>query len=302
MRGKKILQGIFKQHGAVVVKIAEISTEDIEIEWQTYDQLKKAGAPLANFVEYLCYFRCSDSITRVVQESAKGDPDDGICRSESEGRPMMQVLVMEYVRGSSMKNHEWDMASDDSLRSCILQVLFAVVDANAICGFVHGDLHMDNVIVQVRTGPKGPPGPKGLIEPSIDLEYKHIPKIYVDLATRGGLVAKIMDLEFSRVDGGRRHANPRLGLFKDLLEFFNKAMTSLRVHLVTTDPLYECYKLSGKYVDSPPQQDDNRFLGVMVNAIQRLELRRVMGGDRAGTVDGVSKRHRPYLSKRGGIW
>ena len=284
MNGKKILQGIFQKDRNVVVKIAT-TTEDIEIEWTTYAKLKESGVSLVNFVEYLCFFRCSDSITRVVQEIAKQkQPIEEICGPD-DGKPKMQVLVMEYVDGRSMKNYLWNDISIEALRSCMLQVVFAITDANVKCGFVHGDLHMDNVIVDSLDVSKGS---------HVVLEYINLPEQFRNIVAHDGRVAKIMDFEFSKIIPG----DSRVGLYKDMREFFNKSMTCLVDYLVTTAPLHQCFELAAQYAADPP--DDHRFLEFVVNKIQLLKFKGTRGGGQKGP---RPVRHKgPYLSKRNGVW
>jgi hypothetical protein len=213
-----------------------------------------------------------------VQEIANQNrPIDEICGPDEK----MQVLVMEYVHGRSMKNFDWKDTSIEALRSCILQVVFAITDANVKCGFIHGDLHMDNVIVETLDASKGP----------VILEYVNLPEQFRKIVAHDGRVAKIMDFEFSRMVTG----NPRVGLYRDMRDFFSKSMTCLIDYLVTTAPLHNCFELAARYAENPP--DDHIFLEFVVNAIQRLELKVAKGRCPSPVI-----RHKgPYLSKRNGV-
>jgi hypothetical protein len=182
----------------------------------------------------------------------------------------------------SMKNFDWKDTSIEALRSCILQVVFAITDANVKCGFVHGDLHMDNVIVETLDASKG----------HVVLEYVNLPEQFRKIVAHDGRVAKIMDFEFSRMVTG----NPRVGLYRDIRDFFNKSMTCLIDYMVTTTPLHQCFELAAQYAENPPT--DHRFLEFVVNKIQLIKFKETRGGGQRSVV-----RHKgPYLSKRNGVW
>jgi hypothetical protein len=143
---KKILEAIFHRRRKVVVKIAD-AVEDLSTEWKAYAALHRANVARANIVSYLCYFRCADSLPRVL--NATIDPHNAnLCQGVDDS---MQVLVMEHVDGRSMKRFDWATVPVEALRGCLYQVVRAMLDAHVACGFSHGDLHLDNVIVRPTT-------------------------------------------------------------------------------------------------------------------------------------------------------
>jgi serine/threonine protein kinase len=130
----------------VVIKIAD-TTDDLGVEWRAYEALTnigRDGMPPVNFLRYHGYFKCNDDLARVVERSLDKKDDVG---GDGVG-DTMQVLVMDYVDCESMKNFDWGAVTVEVLQSCILQVVYAMLDAYVACKFVHGDLHLDNILIQ----------------------------------------------------------------------------------------------------------------------------------------------------------
>jgi serine/threonine protein kinase len=136
MSHKKILEGILQKRARVVIKIAD-NSEDIEIEWKIYRVLEQFQIP--GILKYFCFFRCSDQISRFLQ------PQKDICQGVGNS---IQVLVMEYINNKSMKNFNWTKHNISVFHSCAKQCILIALEAYNKCGFVHGDFHLDNVLIQ----------------------------------------------------------------------------------------------------------------------------------------------------------
>lgn len=184
---KKLLEGILHQNNKVVVKIANVE-EDIEKEWDVYTALKNVKAP--GILQYYCFFRCNDDIMKYN----KNQPS--LCDGTGDS---LQVLVMEYVNGKSFKNYDWFSVSQEVFQSCLRQTILSLVNAFLSCGFIHGDFHLDNVLIQKTVRKR--------------IQYDNVDKI-VELL---GWQTKLMDFELSRID-----CKDISYLWKDLYCFFNK--------------------------------------------------------------------------------
>ena len=150
-------------NGMVVVKIAP---EDLQKEWDMYNLLKSLDIP--DLTTYFCYFRCADSITRLVQPFCEGMGDT------------MQVLVMEHVAAKSFKSFDWSKVHIGVMRSCIKHAIMFALVAYRRCGFVHGDFHLDNILVQ-------PTHATAITYDSVDLPLL-------------GYQIRVLDFEFSKTD------------------------------------------------------------------------------------------------------
>lgn len=147
MSDKKILEGLFHKKTRVVVKIAA-STENLEIEWTTYSTLQKHK--IGGIVKYFCYFTCADSLKKYAADVLH----PSLCEGPATNGETLQVLVMEHINSRSFKTFDWSSVSIDVFRSCAKQVVCTMVEAYKKCGFTHGDLHLDNILIQQTTKSK----------------------------------------------------------------------------------------------------------------------------------------------------
>ena len=168
MSHKKLLEGILDKHSNVVVKIADIA-EDIKIEYETY--VKLSATKVSGIVQYHCYFECNDDIHRFLADAPH------ICKGTGS---TMRVLVMEYIKNKSFQEHPWKVADKETIKSCIKQVLCTVLDAFLKTGFVHGDLHCNNILIKPTTAKM------------LDYDFIAIPLWRYK--------TKLMDFEYSKFD------------------------------------------------------------------------------------------------------
>lgn len=108
----------------MVLKIA-IVQHDLSHEWDTYIKLKNHRIP--GILDYDCY------------------------RRYGYDRNSMQILIMNYIPERSMKFFDWRTVGIDTVRSCIKQILLTMVEGYKKCAFIHGDLHLDNVLMKKTT-------------------------------------------------------------------------------------------------------------------------------------------------------
>ena len=135
MTRKSILEGIFLKEHSVVVKISN-NQENLKKEYDIYEELAKHN--IKGILHYYCYFECNDSIKRI---------DDGINESLCNGTgDTMRILVMEYIKNKSFGMHQWK--DIEQIKSCIKQVICTCLDAFLKCGFVHGDLNCNNILIK----------------------------------------------------------------------------------------------------------------------------------------------------------
>ena len=55
---------------------------------------------------------------------------------------------MPYINEGSIKNFKWNKDKYDALKSVISQTIMSVFMAYKLCGFLHNDLHLDNILIK----------------------------------------------------------------------------------------------------------------------------------------------------------
>lgn len=229
MSHKKILQGVLsRQDKKVVVKIAD-NSEDLKTEWDAYEALSKCDPPVPGFMDYFGFFRCKDTLARAIRD---GIGDNGLCEGVGD---TMQVLVMEHVDNQSMKRYDWTSQPIETLRSCLAQVICSLLEAHLACGFVHGDMHLDNILLKKHPNLQNDPSDAYVRYDRCDIG---VPK--------GNLVVSIMDLELSKF------GMPSRKFFIDLKTLFSKCCTDL-INYVRISPFENCYRKINRWIDEDHQ-------------------------------------------------
>jgi len=237
MPHKKILEGIFENRRRVVVKVAN-DTQTLHNEWDIYQQL--ASLKIPGILKYYCYFTCNDTLTRIITDQHT------VCNGPGNNT---QVLVMDYVNAPSLKNYDWRTTTIDAMRSCIKQVILTAIEGFLACQFIHGDLHLDNVLVKQTK--------KAMI---------HYPLTDVILPVNG-LCTKLMDLEDSSV--GKKNV---LQLCKELKYFVNKMIGDF-AHILDIHDIQKIHLLLRDWVEDKSITEAHQLLQIlpMIDSIKFLQ-------------------------------
>lgn len=117
----------------VVVKLSESLT--IQKEYDISQALKDTPG----FIAFICVTMCRDDLRR-YHTSVK------FC-SDNPTDPETNLLVMPYISGGSMRAYKWD-GHPDQLVACLLQLIASLATAFTQHGFLHSDIHLDNVLLR----------------------------------------------------------------------------------------------------------------------------------------------------------
>jgi len=94
-----------------------------------------------SFIKYICLFNCFDDTYNYINTNKK--IPEKICTANNIGN---NVLIAPYVNGSSIKNYKWNLDNINILKSllkqCVISLMYAYIDF----GFLHNDLHLDNIL------------------------------------------------------------------------------------------------------------------------------------------------------------
>ncbi len=189
----------------------------------------------------------------------------------------MQVLIIEYIDGPSMKRADWRSRDILTIQSCIVQAIATALEAFLACGFVHGDLHLDNVLLAPNASP------------AVDFVKFH----RIGLGVRAGaFLTRTMDLELSKTGGSVT------AFFKDMRTFFNKAVSDL-LWCVDVSPLQACYRRVDRWIDDGAR--DPRVVTDLIGIIDTLAF--AVGGTAVHpSPPRGGGRGKPRLNKRRGVW
>jgi serine/threonine protein kinase len=133
-----LLAYLDKNHSKVniVVKMGR-ENSTIRKEYSISQHLHKTNC--SGFIKFICIFECYDN-----------NSTDKICQG-TEKDTKKEVLIMKYFNEGSVKSHAWSNSNFHILRSILIQTIHSLVVAYHNTGFIHNDLHLDNILIKRTT-------------------------------------------------------------------------------------------------------------------------------------------------------
>lgn len=131
----RVFYGVLEKNQQVVVKIGD--DKSITNEYNIGDKLKYRKG----FIKFLCYFECDDDFLSYINPMAH---KNYLCKGQGNS---MRVIVMPYYMNGSLGDYCWNNDNIDVLKSCIKQVVLIIWINFSRYGFVHGDLHAKNILL-----------------------------------------------------------------------------------------------------------------------------------------------------------
>jgi len=136
---EKVIQGILYNTDKVVIKLGK--KEEIDKEYDLNTQLQK----FKGFVRYICKFSCKDDLNKYKHDDGSWS-GNGFC--EPNGLDKTNAIIMPYYELSSMLRYKWDESNFDIFKELLKQVVKILIYTNKQVGFLHNDIHSDNVMLK----------------------------------------------------------------------------------------------------------------------------------------------------------
>lgn len=134
-----ILLGSLQNYKEVIIKFGNLA--EIQKEYEFGKLAYENNIP--NFIKFLCMFSCNDNIEEI--QSRNFAIHNFICKGEGD---QLGVIVMPYVHLGNLDNYRWDRSNLHILKNVLCQVIFAILYAYEKFRFVHGDLHVGNILLR----------------------------------------------------------------------------------------------------------------------------------------------------------
>jgi hypothetical protein len=133
-----ILKGIYENKKDIVLKIG--IKIYIDKEFEIAEKLKE----LPNFMRYYCKFICFDNIHEIIKNKNMISTYN-LCIN---GKDEIGILTMNYYKLGSIGNFNWKIEDLDILKNILKQTIYCLLMAYINIGFIHGDLHCDNILLK----------------------------------------------------------------------------------------------------------------------------------------------------------
>jgi hypothetical protein len=191
----KLYKGLLEKSKSVVAKVGRVS---LQHEFEIGSRLINLHIP--SFLGFHCNFQCLDDFNTLNTASKF------LCKERGEA---VNVLLMPYVDGQRIDEHRWTREQFPLLKNILKHVVLSLLYASLKIQFIHGDLHLGNVMIKKTSRKKISYGEFG------DLECM-------------GFIPVIMDYDRSSIGSGFE------GVYKDIKRFISLSENYLDIQL---DPL-----------------------------------------------------------------
>ena len=192
-----------------------VKEQSLEITIKEFNMSQRLQ-DITGFINYTCFFTCNDTIKKIEEyEKLQKDNKLNVCESRGEA---MGVLLMPFYTLGSIKTYIWTKDNYNVLKSVIYQVILSLYSAYINEGFLHQDIHLNNVLLKKSFNEK--------------IEYL-VPTINNPIRTTSGisegLVIRIIDYGNSRVFDYRNTDTDRL-FNSDLSNFLSRITYDLKFY------------------------------------------------------------------------
>jgi serine/threonine protein kinase len=156
-----------KKH--LVLKIGP-STKTIKKEYNISERL----SDIPGFINAICIHTCLDT----------HETSGRLCTGK-QGDEWRSVLVLPYLKDGSMESFQWSDSNLHIMKSLLKQIICSCWNAFELHGFIHNDLHLNNIMLKKTTKKNVSYKTGGIIETN-------------------GFLAKIIDFDRSFIDVERK--------------------------------------------------------------------------------------------------
>ena len=140
-------KSITQNNRNIVIKIGKVN-RTIEKEYKIGKKLE--NEKLTGFINYICLFNCYDNTydNLKVDIEKKSNNIEPLCSAKKKEENLKTVLIMPYINEGSIRTFKWNKDKYNTLKSILLQTIMSVFTAYQLSGFLHNDLHLDNILVK----------------------------------------------------------------------------------------------------------------------------------------------------------
>jgi serine/threonine protein kinase len=135
-----VLKGILDKHRYVAVKFG--NPMQLQEDYDQAARLFNMGIP--NCLKYYCFFTCKDDIKDITNRTFADSPY--LCQGPGNN---IGLIMMPYYPIGSINQYHWKPDDFSLLQNVLKQVIYAMIEMYRLSnGYVHPDLHLDNIILR----------------------------------------------------------------------------------------------------------------------------------------------------------
>lgn len=117
--------------------VAKIGKYDFKKEYDIAKILETLKMP--TFITVNCIFSCLDNFSELKNNAQT------VC--QKEGEPV-SIIIMPYISEGRIDLWKWERSNFDLMKNVIKHIFLSLFYAKQKVGFIHGDLHLGNVLLK----------------------------------------------------------------------------------------------------------------------------------------------------------
>jgi hypothetical protein len=117
--------------------VAKIGKYKLDYEYEVAKKLEILKIP--TFIKFHCLFSCLDNFSELKNTTKT------VCKKI--GDPI-SIIIMPYIEGDRIELWKWERNNFELMKNTMKHVIMSMFYANKTKGFIHGDLHLGNVLLK----------------------------------------------------------------------------------------------------------------------------------------------------------
>lgn len=224
-------KSIISKQKHIVVKIGKVN-KTIEKEYHIGRKLEEQK--IYGFIGYMCLFVCfDDTYQKIDMNNSMLSLCSASKEKESEPENKKAILVMPFIQEGSLKNFNWFNGDKfNVLKSIIKQTVISLTIAYNKCGFIHNDLHLDNILLKKTK--------KETIKYQVNDNNKNTKEITIKTY---GYKSIIMDFDSSMINIDNKSKNGYEYFWKNIYNMISRIETDLKNKQNASVSVYDMKKI-----------------------------------------------------------
>jgi hypothetical protein len=130
----KVYKALLDKNKNIVAKIGKYK---LDYEYEVAKNLEILKMP--TFIKFHCLFSCLDNFSELKNNTKT------VCKKEGEP---VSIILMPYIEEERIELWKWERNNFELMKNVMKHVFLSLFYAKQKIGFIHGDLHLGNVLLK----------------------------------------------------------------------------------------------------------------------------------------------------------
>ena len=130
----KVYKALLDKNKNIVAKIGKYK---LDYEYEVAEKLETLKMP--TFIKFYCLFSCLDNFSELKNNTKT------VCKKEGEP---VSIILMPYIEEERIELWKWERNNFELMKNVMKHVFLSLFYGKQKIGFIHGDLHLGNVLLK----------------------------------------------------------------------------------------------------------------------------------------------------------